>query len=273
MAWSNVLERLGRAVFESPFGASRITREAPELAEIRLTALETIKSCSHRVNGVLVFPADLIVIRLLGIPPPDATLFTSDFFLNYFTAELHQGLERSNYRFPRHLRVEFETSPRMPAPGERWITVRAETQPSEPVSAAASPNVCGILTVSEGEATPPKLLLDKPRVNIGRTTDTFHATAGPSRRNDLAFTGSSEVNASVSREHAHILRSSDGSEYRLINDRVYRGNENCGLWIVRDGVSQPVHRGPRGVLLRSGDEIHIGRALLRFSLLPSCDPQ
>ncbi len=90
--------------------------------------------------------------------------------------------------------------------------------------------------------------------------------AGPSRRNDLAFTEDTETNKTVSREHAHILYSRKDGKYRLFNDRLYKGEANCGLWIVRDGLSHPVHRSDRGTVLESRDEIHMGNAVLRFQL-------
>ena len=65
---SNVIEKLGRAIFEAPFGAGRISKDAPELAEIRLAVLDAVKSKSHRAGGKHVFPFDLIRIHLRGVP-------------------------------------------------------------------------------------------------------------------------------------------------------------------------------------------------------------
>jgi hypothetical protein len=45
--------------------------------------------------------------------------------------------------------------------------------------------------------------------------------AGLFRRNDLAFAADTDVNRSVSREHAHILHDRVSGEYRLFNDRWY----------------------------------------------------
>ena len=89
-----------------------------------------------------------------------------------------------------------------------------------------------------------------------------------SRRNDLAFAEDSEINTTVSREHAHVLYDKLTGEYRLFNDRWYPREEKggCGLWIVRDGLSQEVHRTSRGTRLEAGDEIHLGRAVVRFQL-------
>ncbi|SPE34412.1 conserved hypothetical protein [Candidatus Sulfopaludibacter sp. SbA6] len=114
--------------------------------------------------------------------------------------------------------------------------------------------------------------LEKARTNIGRVMDVYRA-AGLFRRNDLAFAAETEINQSVSREHAHIQFDRVAGEYRLFNDRWYpRGessagmsnNAECGTWIVRDGMSQEVHRNARGTKLEHGDEIHFGLAVVVF---------
>src|SRR5262249_42429274 len=120
------------------------------------------------------------------------------------------------------------------------------------------------LVVREGTANAPELRLEKARTNIGRSVDVFRAE-GLFRRNDLAFAEDTEINRSVSREHAHILYDKTAREYRLYNDRWYPlGSHDCGIWIVRNGMSQEVHRSSRGTRLESGDEIHFGRATVMF---------
>jgi pSer/pThr/pTyr-binding forkhead associated (FHA) protein len=118
-----------------------------------------------------------------------------------------------------------------------------------------------------GTATVSEIPLNKERTNIGRTVEIYRAQ-GPSRRNDLAFTEENEINCTVSREHAHILYIKNTGEYRLFNDRWHRQTTdaagNCGLWIIRDGLSREVHRDARGVKLEWGDEIQLGRAIVKF---------
>lgn len=263
MALSDLLEKLGKAVFESPFAVSRIAKEAPELAEIRLAALDAIRSASHRVAGSNVFACDLVHIELLGIPESQAAAFRSEFLCQYFARELQASLTRSGYRFPLTLAVEFATLPRMPQEGEHWLAIQILTQSRDHKTESAAP-ATATLTVLHGVANQTRFLLKKTRTNIGRMAEVF-GSAGPSRRNDIVFLDENQAGKTVSREHAHVLRSTAG-EYRLLNDRIYRGEPNCGLWIVRDGLSRPVHRGARGTLLQPGDEIHIGSAVLRFSL-------
>ncbi len=263
MPISNVIEKLGKAIFETPFGANRIAKDAPELAEIRLAVLDTIKANSHRASGKNVFPYNLVRIRLLGVPEDQSNVFQSEFLTNYFMEELKSGLTRSSYRFPSDLRVEMWTTPNLPGKGERWLSVETVMDPSKTGETSTRGRRPAKLVVVHGTANQAHISLDKTRTNIGRTSEVYRG-AGPSRRNDLAFTEDNEVNRTVSREHAHILYSPKTAEYRLFNDRWYKGEANCGLWIVRDGLSQPVHRGGRGALLKSEDEIHLGTAVLRF---------
>ena len=72
---------------------------------------------------------------------------------------------------------------------------------------------------------------------------------------DLAFVDDTDINRSVSREHAHIQYDRSTGEYRLFNDRWYERGDACGIWIVRDGISREVHRDTRGAKLEAGDAI------------------
>src|SRR6202790_2708239 len=126
MPLSELIERLGRTIFEAPFSGAQLATDQPELAEIRLALLDEIKSKSHRVAGRYVFPHNLVRVQLLGVPEAQAAAFLGDFFPHYFEQELRSGLTRANYRFPTDLRVEFRTSPRLPDRNENWIAVETE---------------------------------------------------------------------------------------------------------------------------------------------------
>jgi hypothetical protein len=125
------------------------------------------------------------------------------------------------------------------------------------------------IVVVAGSANKSEIPLQKSRTNMGRLVDVYKSE-GLSRRNDLAFAEDNPVNRTVSREHAHIAFDKKTGEYRLFNDRWYqRGNKtesNCGLWIVRDGMGQEVHRDTRGTRLLPGDEIHLGKAVVKFQV-------
>jgi hypothetical protein len=249
------VEKLGRAIFESPFTALDTAKSAPELAEIRLALLDEVKAKSHRVSGRSVFPYNRVCVRLRGISEQHATVLSSSFFAGFCERELREALSRARCHFPDDLNVAVETSPDLPGPKERWLSVRAESQVKAPPLKKTAR-----VTVVRGAASPSELLLTKARTNIGRTAE-IHRTDGPSRQNDLVFTEDDDINSTVSREHAHITYSKTTGEYRLFNDRA----SASGVWIMRDGLSRAVQRDARGVKLRHGDEIHLGRAVLRFT--------
>jgi len=267
MSFSELIEKLGKTIFEAPFDATMAPSDAPELAEIRLAVLEQILKKGQRAAGKIVFPYNVIRICIRGVSDDELAFLRSDFLKSYFEHEIRRSLARSSYRFPADLEVEFRATGELPGAGEEWLRVETASLAARgpaPVPARRTAR----LTVVRGAATAQEVLLSKERTNIGRTAEVYRAQ-GPSRRNDLAFTEETEINATVSREHAHIVFFKDTGEYRLYNDRWSGGKHGgggCGLWIFRDGLSRPVHRDARGVRLKPGDEIQLGRAIVRFQV-------
>ncbi len=212
-----------------------------------------------------LFPYNRICIRIRGADPEQAGALEGDFLREYFENEIRQALGKSEAQHPEGLRVVVDVSAESPEKGEPWLSVITTFE--EPPAAPKPQELVGRLTVMHGSAGETAMLVDKARTNLGRTLDVYR-TQGLSRRNHVAFVEDDDVSRTVSREHAHIERSSESGEYRLFNDRFYsrEKGESCNTWIIRDGSSQEVHRNGRGVRLQDGDEIHLGRAVLRFEL-------
>src|SRR5262249_38425120 len=156
-------------------------------------------------------------------------------------------------RYPETLRVEVDAIPGLPLQGEKWLIVESASQEQTAMRVAR-------LVVQAGEVNMPEIRLDKGRPKNGKVVE-WCRPQRLFRHTDLAFEADTEINRSVSREHAHIQYDRAAHEYRLFNDRWYqrtpRGGD-CATWIVRDGMSQEVHRTPRGARLEPGDEIHLG---------------
>jgi hypothetical protein len=264
MTLAEYLERWGRAVFEGPFAHGQAS-EPPEVAEIRFAILDQVREKSYRSGGKKVFPFNVVRVHLRGIEDRRAPVFTGKFFRSYFEQELRHHLDNSECRYPEDLRMEVQVMRELPARGQEWLWVEVESQER----AAAAPHPTARLMVVEGKANQAELTLSKSRINIGRTVDVYRSE-GLHRRNDLAFTEDTEINRTVSREHAHITYDKATGEYRLFNDRWYKRDEPgapaCGIWIVRDGLSQEVHRTARGTKLEAGDEIHLGKAVVKFQV-------
>ena len=262
MNLSDFLEKFGRTVFETPFAHGE-KNEPPEIAEIRLAILDQVRAKSYRSGGRRIFPSNLVHIHVRGIEDSRAPLFTGKFFRQYFEQELRTHLDKNEIRFPEDLRVDVHVTRELPAAGEQWVWVDVESQEH----AAAKPRRSARLVVIKGKANEGEITLSRARTNIGRTVDVYRAE-GLLRRNDLVFSEDTEINRTVSREHAHIVYDRAAGEYRLFNDRWYQrdegGTPDPAVWIVRDGLSQAVHRTPRGTRLEHGDEIHFGRAVVRF---------
>lgn len=259
MNLSDYLEKWGRTILEAPLASRPNPEEPPELAEVRLAVLDQVRQKSYRSGGRKVFPYDLVRVSMRGLEESRCAVFGGAFFRKYLEEEVRRALAAAGCRFPENLSVDVEVTPGLPKRDEPWLTVEAAL-----LQPAASTATGARLLVREGTANFTEIRLDKPRINIGRSVDVFR-DEGLLRRNDLAFTEDTEVNRSVSREHAHILFEKTTGECRLFNDRWYPlGSHDCGIWIVRDGLSQQVHRSSRGIKLQSGDEIHFGRAVVVF---------
>jgi hypothetical protein len=254
------IEKFGRTLFEAPLATGVRPDEPPELAEIRLAVLDTVKEKSYRSGARKVFPFDLLRIQLRGIEQGQYGTFSSRFFRQYLEQEVRNSLRTAGCRYPENLRVDVDAVVGLPPRDGRWLEVAAGSQEAETATRPAAR-----LLVQEGDANLAEVRLEKARTNIGRVVDVYRAE-GLFRRNDLAFEADTEINRTVSREHAHIQYDRATGEYRLFNDRWHDrspGGE-CGTWIVRDGMSREVHRTPRGMKLEPGDEIHFGQAVVVF---------
>jgi len=252
------LEKWGRTMFERPLATSPDPDEPPELAEIRLAILDQVREKSYRSGGRKVFPYDLVRVELRGVEQSRAPVFTGQFFRKYLEQEVHSALRTGGCRFPDNLRVDVAATIGLPQRDEPWLIVEAVS-----AEQAGHGKSTARLVVREGTANVAELVLEKPRINVGRVVDVYR-DAGLFRRNDLAFVGDTEVNRTVSREHAHIIHDRLSGEYRIFNDRWYQRGAECGTWIVRDGMSQEVHRNARGTRLEPGDEVHFGKAVVVF---------
>jgi hypothetical protein len=266
MRISEIIERLGRTVFEAPFGAgAQVMGDSPEVCEIRIAVLDEVKKKIQRAGGQALFPYNVVRI-VIRAPGEEGAVFERDFFRRFFDEEVRKGLTKEACRFPADLRVEIRAT----SEEGQWLLIETlSEETAAPAEEAPRVRRGARIVVVAGTANKPEIALQKVRTNLGRPVDVYKAE-GLSRRNDLAFAADNPINRTVSREHAHIVYDKTAGEYRLFNDRWYqRGNKaesNCGLWIVRDGMGQEVHRDTRGTRLEPGDEIHLGKAVLKFQV-------
>jgi hypothetical protein len=118
------------------------------------------------------------------------------------------------------------------------------------------------IEVLKGAAAETTYVLEDASIAIGRTSQAIDDLGGV-RRNQVAFLDTTDgVTETVGRAHARLVRDESG-HYRLRDE----GSHN-GTAVIRRGASLPVpRRDPRGVRLASGDEIQLGRAVIRVTFL------
>jgi FHA domain len=118
-----------------------------------------------------------------------------------------------------------------------------------------------MLIVLRGQAVKKRFAIERDRIYIGRLPEIVGKDGRVARRNDFYFLDDgSDVNQTVSREHAQIRRDKATGEHRISDDL-----SAYGTIILRDGQRHEVPR-RRGMKLRAGDEIYFGEACVRFTL-------
>ncbi len=240
-----------RTFFDTPLGP-----DATPL-EIAQAVLDEVERQVQPVGrGRRVFPWAALTVQVVV---PEASRTAMSVACQDLGARMIERLAEVRCEVPRSLDVQVEYVDDPPgswAAGQVFdIAYVAETAP-------ASVHPVLHITVLEGTASEASSTFVEATVSIGRS-------AGPTddhgrlRRNRVAFLDIADaVNQTVGRAHARLRRDPATGEYRVFDE----GSRN-GTSILRDGDVIPVHRrDPRGVRVRSGDEIHLGRAVLRIEI-------
>ena len=221
------IQASGRGKYTFPFNSVQVLVLAPsrEVRDRLHSVLEGDSGVRRRIEDKL---------RSTGCRGSDVAVA-----INY------AGRAQSNWRDP-----EFHI---------KFATVDAP-QPVAEVAPPAAPRL--ELSVYRGTAARRTYVFVNERIDLGRCAEVKDSAGRLIRTNDIAFVeGAVEVNQSVSRQHAHIIRQPGSQEFRLYDDGSVRGTH-----IVRNGKTVPVPRGSRGVRLQPGDEIGLGDARLRVRI-------
>lgn len=241
-----------REFFDGPPGPAATPLE---LLQAALDDLERRAQPAGR--GKRVFPYNRIVVH---VSQPGADRAAVEAVFRQLDARLRDRLREMNCEAPPSIATRVLFS-RRPAGGAPVVSVECFTDPDQPEAPTTAP-VYPTLTISivKGRCDRPDYTFVEPVILIGRTPELVDAH-GRVRRNHVAFVeerdGWSET---VARAHARL--EFEGGAYRLFNES--RSNPT---FVLRDGRSRPVVAGdPQGLRLQSGDEIHLGRAVIRVTI-------
>jgi hypothetical protein len=259
------IERGFRRWTERLFGAA----DASELMMTHRAILEEVEGKVETLaRGRRVFPFARLTVTLISADANRRAILETAFG-ERLEADIREALDAAACEVPRGFSVEVRAAESGPNPFEiAYATAPVKkTEPmydrppglSPDVGPAAPPSAPPRLAVLKGKTDRPEYLLEKARTNIGHLAELTDSEHRVIRRNDIVFEeGADEANATVSRRHAHIRL--DEGDYRLCDDE-----SEFGTRVFRDGRAIEVPAGNRrGEKLRSGDEIYLGRACLRF---------
>jgi hypothetical protein len=229
--------------------------------EIRREMLEEVENHIVSRRGKRTFPFMRVAVRLYAPQENMRDIFRAVFLEEDSLAEDIRELLREaacSTPGPVAIDVGFDDSADEASTERRY---RLEFSNPERASPAQSRLPRASVTVVKGVAEEASYPLSKERVRIGRLAELLDRDGQMMRRNDIVFLDNGdEVNSTVGRAHATLLFDRERAEFRIIDEM-----SRYGTRIFREGRSIQVAGGnPRGVRLRSGDEIYLGQACIRF---------
>lgn len=220
--------------------------------EIAQAALDDVeRQVQPAAAGRRVFPFTRVTLRVWA---PEESWPSIEAVLADFEPRVRERLAEVRCDVPTGLRAALCCEP--VGEGGRRFAVEYERAAAVP----APPRLTA--TVLRGAAAAQAWTFTEGTILIGRVADAA-AGDGLVRRNHLAFLDVRDgVTETVGRVHARVrVDPATGT------CRVYDEGSHNGTAILRHGdVIAVARRDPRGVRLRSGDQLQLGRALVQFEM-------
>jgi len=254
--------RTARARLRSFFDAPLAADAAPlELLHAALDELERKAQPSGR--GSRVFPYTRVVVRVSQRGADRAAI---EAVFAALDERLRERLAEIRCVMPASIAASVAVDDG--AAGAPVVRVECSGDPDAPARAPASRQIPELrLHVVKGQCERAEFTFTGGVITIGRGADPADAF-GRVRRNDVAFLDAHDgASETVARAHARIELDPALGAYVVFDE-----SSSNPTYVVRGGRSLRVSpRDPRGLRLQSGDELQIGRAVLRISVAASAD--
>lgn len=227
-----------------------------ELLHAVLEELETKVAPSGR--GSRVFPYSRVIVH---VRQPASAQPAAEVVFRQLEDRLRERLAEMRCEMPGRVAasVAFEAAENGNGP-VLWVEYGSRDGQAAAAPADTTARLPLRLIVVKGECDRPEFTFDAGSVAIGRGSEPADAF-GRVRRNDVAFLDARDgVNETVARAHARIAFDPELGAYLLFNEST-----SNPTFLLRDGrAMRVVPRDPRGVRLQSGDEVQLGRAIVRI---------
>jgi len=232
------------------------------MLDLRAAVIEYVERAVVAAGrGTRVLPGPVVIVQVHAAAFKDPRALGA--VMDDVRAVLIERLEAMKCIVPDNFQVQIKTVSRHPADWDarQRFAVGFHNAKTAAVPGRDIGDPRGLrLVVSRGAAQKKVFDVRLPVIRIGRTrflTD----SQGHVRTNDIAFADDgSEQNRSVGRGHAEIRFIPGTGTYRAFD----QGSAN-GTRVLRKGqLSQVVANDPVGFLIQPGDELHLGKAVIRI---------
>jgi hypothetical protein len=194
---------------------------------------------------------------------PDADRIAVEAVFRQLESRLRERLAELRCDTPQTIETDVAFAPGATGEGEPMFAVECFNDAQEPAARPAD-RACPVLRVAvvKGASAEAEYTFAGPVVAIGRTAEPVDAL-GRVRRNHVAFLETRDgVTETVGRAHARLQFDADTGAYHLFNEA-----SSNPTFVLRGGHSLRVPpRDPRGLRVQSGDEVQLGRAVIRLSI-------
>src|SRR5258708_1171202 len=242
-----------RAFFEA---APDATASPLELLQAALDQLERRTQPSGR--GSRVFPYTRLVVQ---VAQPDGDRAALAAVFDQLPARLRERLAELRCDMPAEVQACVAVDESAPAGrGVLWVECDGDSGSSARPADGELPRL--VLSVVKGQCELAEYAFQDAGIAIGRGAELSHS-AGRVRRNDVVFLdvrdGASET---VARAHARLAFDPSSRAYHLFNE-----SGSNPTFVRRGGRSLRVTaRDPRGMRVETGDEVQLGRAVLKLAI-------
>jgi hypothetical protein len=228
-----------------------------ELLQAALDQLERQTQPSGR--GSRIFPYTRVVVH---VAQPEADRAAIEAVFGQLHARLRERLAELRCDLPADLQARVAVADSAhPGHGVLWVECgNDEDAPSRTAVERELPQLR--VTVLKGQCQQAEYTFQEGGIAIGRGAEPGDIF-GRVRRNHVAFLEVRDgVTETVARAHARLEFDRASRAYHLFNE-----SSSNPTFLLRDGRSLRVSpRDPRGVRVQSGDEVQLGRAVLKLGI-------
>lgn len=212
-------------------------------------------------SGEYVLPSNQVGVSILAPRNEDKNLLNSAFGNGRLENFLSQKLAEEKCRQTVKVSLNY-----IDEPNKNWKDGQVFEINYDGNFASQTPTV--ILKILNGTAAKKRYKLSKETINIGRSAEAFDKYGTLIRKNDVVFQDiAEEPNNYVSKIHAQIEYNSGENIFYLSDSGFEYGLTTNGTRLFRNGNLIAKLNADQKVPLQNGDEIHLGKASVKFEIV------